>query len=77
MLQYMRYTVEFEVSFVKSSVNTLSFTGQFKYQFLVFSCFFILFNCVATPSQRNGFELCKVGIRSHSVLCTRPREESS
>ena len=29
------------------------------------------------PSQRNGFELCKVGIRSHSVLCTRSREESS
>ena len=41
MLQYMRYTVEFEVSFVKSSVNTLSFTGQFKYQFSVFSGFFI------------------------------------
>ena len=66
----MRYTVEFEVSFVKSSVNTLSFTGQVKYQFSVF-------NCVAMPSQRNGFELCKVGIRSHSVLCMRSREESS
>ena len=41
MLQYMPYTVEFEVSFVKSSVNTLSFTGQFKYQFSVFNYFFI------------------------------------
>ena len=29
------------------------------------------------PSQGNGFELCKVGIRGHSVLCTRSREESS
>ena len=38
---YALYTVEFEVSFVKSSVNTLSFTGQFKYQFSVFSCSFI------------------------------------
>ena len=40
MLQYMRYTVEFEVSFVKPSMNTLSFTGQFKYQFSVFNYFF-------------------------------------
>ena len=41
MLQYMRCAVEVEVSFVKSSVNTLSFIGQFKYQLSVFSCFFI------------------------------------
>ena len=41
MLQYMRCTVEFEVSFMESSVKTLSFTGQFKYQFSVFNYFFI------------------------------------
>ena len=77
MLQYMRYTVELEVSFVISSVNTLSFTGQFKYQLSVFNYFFCLINCVTTPSQCNRFELWKVGIRSHSVLCTRSHEESS
>ena len=42
MLQYVRRTVEFEVCFVKSSVNTLSFTGQFEYHFSIFNCLFIL-----------------------------------
>ena len=41
MLQYVRRTVEFEVCFVKSSVNTLSFTGQSKYYFSIFICLFI------------------------------------
>ena len=35
------YALYCKVSFVKSSVNTLSFKGQFKYQFSVFTCFFI------------------------------------
>ena len=37
MLQYVRHTVEFEVCFVKPSVNALSFAGQFKYHFSVFN----------------------------------------
>ena len=44
MLQYVHHTVEFEVCFVKSSVNTLSFTGQSKYYFSIFICLFILIN---------------------------------
>ena len=41
MLQYMRCTVEFEVCFVKSSVDTLSSIGQFKYHFLLLNYLFI------------------------------------
>ena len=47
MLQCMRCTVEFEVCFVKSSVDTLSSAGQFKYQFNVFISLF-LFNVMCT-----------------------------
>ena len=56
MLQYVHRTVEFEVCFVKSSVNTLSFTGQFKYHFLIFNCLFILtyvFTCLANVTVLN------------------------
>ena len=77
MLQYVHRTVEFEVCFVKSSVNALSFTGQSKYYFSIFICLLILINVKNTPSQHDGSELCEVGFRSHSVLCTRSREESS
>ena len=44
MLQYVHRTVEFEVCFVKSSVNTLNFTGQSKYYFSIFICLLILIN---------------------------------
>ena len=43
MLQCMRCAVELEVCFVKSSVDTLSFTGQFKYYFF-YIYLFIYFN---------------------------------
>ena len=41
MLQCVRRTVEFEVCFVNPSVNTLSFTGQVNYCFVIY--LFILF----------------------------------
>ena len=36
MLQCMRRAVEFKVCFVNSSVNTLSFTGQINYCFIIY-----------------------------------------
>ena len=76
MLQYVRRTVEFEVCFVKPSVNTLSFTGQFKYHFSIFNCLFIFIYVYTRLANVTDLNF-KVGFRSHCVSCTRSREESS
>ena len=73
MLQCVRRTVEFEVCFVKSSVNTLSFTGQINYCFVIY--LLILFLNVYTRLANVTVLNFKVGLRRHSVLCARVCEK--